>query len=75
MQRFDLNIQKTIFKHSPKGFYGVDKIGRPLFIDLSGRTDVNGMFKDLNDEQIFQGVAYEFEKLLKLRFMSCSFFS
>ena len=34
----------AVEKCYPRGFYGVDKIGRPIYIDQTGKIDINALF-------------------------------
>ena len=44
---------RELFKISPKGFYGVDKIGRPIYIDLVGKSNPNEVFKEFDEEFLY----------------------
>ena len=47
-----MDIKKKIYECSPKGYYGVDKIGRPLYVDMVGKLDTTKLFQVLTEEQI-----------------------
>lgn len=52
--------------------FGVDKIGRPFYVDKAGFVIIDKLFKVATFEAITSDVIKEYELLLKLRFMACS---
>lgn len=62
----------TILKEYQNGFFGVDKIGRPLYIDKAGYVHVDRLLALMDAEKLRQGVIYCFEHMLKFKLYACS---
>lgn len=56
----------------PRFYHGVDKEGRPIYIEVLGKLDVKKMMGITTTERILQGFVYEFEKTFSQRFPGCS---
>ena len=55
-----------------RSYFGVDKIGRPFYIDRSGSINVPAILKATTLDRMWQRYYYSYEELLKLRFGACS---
>ena len=53
-------------------YFGVDKIGRPFYVDKAGYVLVYELLKVSTEERIIRDVIYHYEKLIKVRCMACS---
>ena len=53
-------------QHYPRGYYGVDKIGRPVYIDCSGKLNVAGVLQHTTEERFWIDMYMNYERLLKL---------
>lgn len=72
MQDFTFKEYEEVKKCYPHGFHGVDKFGRPLYIERIGMVDLNTL---LNVTTIDRYVKYhisEQEKTINLRYPACS---
>ncbi|XP_002266497.2 phosphatidylinositol/phosphatidylcholine transfer protein SFH11 isoform X2 [Vitis vinifera] len=56
----------------PHGFHGVDRKGRPLYIERTGLVDLNALLQLTTIERFVKYHVSEQEKTLKLRFPACS---
>lgn len=56
----------------PRGFVGVDKIGRPVHCERVGSIKVDKFFKLVPEERMFRGLYHMFEHCIKHRFLACS---
>lgn len=57
----------------PHGFHGVDRYGRPLYIERIGMTDLDALQRVTTVERFAKYHVVEQEKTLNLRFPACSF--
>lgn len=67
----DANYQES-YAFYPRGYVGVDKIGRPVYCDRIGPIRVDKLFQVVTEEKMFRGLYYTFEHCLKHRFLACS---
>lgn len=74
------NIQKDfkfdelaeVKKCYPHGFHGVDRYGRPLYIERIGLVDLNALLQITTVERLVKNHVAEQEKTLNSRFPACS---
>ena len=66
LEKYDYPGGNEVAKHYPKGYYGVDKIGRPIYIDCSGRLNVTEVLKHTTEERFWINQYMRYERLLKL---------
>ena len=63
---------EAVDKCYPRGFYGVDKIGRPIYLDCTGKIDINGLFRAASEEKLMRDRFMIYEWCTKLYTLSCS---
>ena len=56
----------------PRGYCGVDKIGRPVYIERSGYINPTEIWKVVDEEYLWRSYYQSYEVLNKLHFMACS---
>lgn len=56
----------------PHGFHGVDKWGRPVYIERIGMVDLNTLLQVTTIERFVKYHVSEQEKTLNLRYPACS---
>ena len=56
----------------PHGYHGIDKLGRPVYIERFGVLDVPRLFQVTTEERIIRHYVQEYEIMMKLRFPACS---
>ncbi|CBI31923.3 unnamed protein product, partial [Vitis vinifera] len=78
-QLFEIHLQEFKFEECPEvkkcyphGFHGVDRKGRPLYIERTGLVDLNALLQLTTIERFVKYHVSEQEKTLKLRFPACS---
>ena len=59
-------------EYYPRTFNGVDKMGRPVFIDRMGSIKVEQLLSIVSEEWMFRSLYYIFEYEYKMRFLACS---
>jgi len=57
----------------PRGYCGVDKVGRPIYIERSGMIQPHKINAIVDDETLFKSYYQSYEVLIKQHFMVCSF--
>ena len=68
--KFDeLGTVKQIYPH---GYHGIDKQGRPVYIERFGVLNVPKLFENTTEERMMRHYTLEYEVLMKLRFPACS---
>jgi len=51
---------------------GVDKIGRPVYIELSGQINPTEVYKVVEEDVLWRNFYYSYELLNKLHYMAVS---
>ena len=49
MQTFEFPQREQVLAAYPRGYSGVDKIGRPIYIDCSGRLKVKEVLDSISE--------------------------
>jgi hypothetical protein len=65
------NYSKS-FSFYQRGFFGVDNIGRPIFVEKIGSIDVDKCLNLVSEDEFWIYIYYHYETLLKHKFLSCS---
>lgn len=55
-----------------RGYCGVDKIGRPLYIEKSGKMNPNKLWGLIDEPTLVRNFMQMYEEVIKLHFMACS---
>nr|DAD18522.1 TPA_asm: hypothetical protein HUJ06_019985 [Nelumbo nucifera] len=71
-KEFKFEEYEEVKKCYPHGFHGVDRYGRPLYIERLGMIDLNVLLKVTTIDRILKHHIAEQEKTLNLRYPTCS---
>lgn len=72
MQDFKFEEYEAVKKCYPHGFHGVDKYGRPVYIERIGMVDLNTLLNVTTIDRYIKYHISEQEKTLNLRYLACS---
>ena len=56
----------------PQNYHGVDKQGRPIYIEVLGTLDVKKLFEVTTEARVLKNYAHSYELLMNLRYPACS---
>ena len=71
-QSYELENLIEIKKLYPHGYHRTDKLGRPIYIELYDKTDVNELFKITTEDKMIKYYIKQYERQVKYIFPACS---
>ncbi len=71
-ESYELDNLIEIKKLYPHGYHRTDKLGRPVYIELYDKTDVNGLFKVTTEDKMVKYYIKQYERQMKYIFPACS---
>ncbi|GER26551.1 Sec14p-like phosphatidylinositol transfer family protein [Striga asiatica] len=72
MKDLDFKELNEVQRYYPHGYHGVDKDGRPVYIEILGMIDVDMLLQVTTLDRFVKYQVQEFEKSLAVRFPACS---
>jgi hypothetical protein len=69
---FKFDEQAAVSTIYPRFYHKTDKVGRPIYVEILGKLELDQLFKLTTKERLEMFFIYEYEKLMRIRLPACT---
>ena len=72
LQDFVYEKRPEVFAAYPSGYAGIDKTGRPIYIERNGQLQVAKVWEAVEEDYLLRAFMHSYENQAKLQMFACS---
>ena len=72
LKEFEFHEKAQVLELNPKGYVGVDKVGRPIYVERCGHLKLNELLQAIAEPRLLMSIYQSWEHVRKVKYLACS---